>query len=484
MSIENICGSIVSKIAELSVEPATRQFRYMFCFNNFVEEFKERKENLALALDGLQKDVEAAERNAEEINKGVKKWLKDANKEIEGAKPLESEIEKNGKCFIWCPNCMRQFKFSKALDKKSETLRALQENRKKFPTVSHKAPLDPIEFLPSKEFTSSESSKEAFEQIMKALIDDKVNMIGLCGMGGVGKTTLVKEVGRRAKELQLFPEVLMAAVSQNPNVTDIQDQMADKLGLDIKEKSKEGRAGRLRQRLKQVEKMLIILDDVWKHIDLKEIGIPFGDDHRGCKILLTTRLQGICSSMECQKKVYLRVLSEDEALVLFRINAGLRDGDSTLKKVAREVATECQGLPIALVTVGRALRDKSAVQWEVAFEELKNSKSSLLREQIDEIVYARLKLSYDYLKHKETKLCFLLCCLFPKDCNIPIEDLTRYAIGYGLYEDVKSIDDARKQVYAGIQDLKAHSMLLGTETEEHVKMHYLVRDVAIQIASS
>jgi disease resistance protein RPS2 len=248
--------------------------------------------------------------------------------------------------------------------------------------------------------------------------------------------------------------------------------------------SKGGRAGRLRQRLKTEKKMLIILDDVWKRIELEDIGVPFDDDHRGCKILLTTLLEHVCSSMKCQQKVFLRVLPEDEALVLFRINAGLRDGDSTLNTVAREVARECHGLPIALMTVGRALRDQPAVQWEVAFEELKNSKSSRHMEQIDEIVYARLKLSYDYLKHKETKLCFLLCCLFPKDYNIPIEDLTRYAVGYGLYEDVKPIDDARKQVYAGIQDLKAHSMLLGTETEEHVKMHYLFRDVAIQIASS
>jgi len=433
MSIESIGGSIVSKIAELSVEPATRQFRYMFCFNNFVEEFKERKENLVSAKDRLQGAVREAKRNAEEIDKDVKKWLKDANKEIEGAKPLENEIGKNGKCFTWCPNCMRQFKLSKALDKKSETLRKLEENRKKFPTVSHKAPPDPIEFLPSKEFTSSESSKEAFEQIMKALIDEKVNMIGLCGMGGVGKTTLVK-VGRKAKALQLFDEVLMATLSQNPNVMDIQRRMADSLGLRFQpEESKEGRAGRLRQRLKTEKKMLIILDDVWKRIELEEIGVPFDDHHRGCKILLTTRLEHVCSSMKCQQKVFLRVLPEDEALVLFRINAGLRDGDSTLNTVAREVARECHGLPIALMTVGRALRDQPAVQWDVALEELKNSKSSRHMEQIDEIVYARLKLSYDYLKHKETKLCFLLCCLFPKDYNIPIEDLTRYAVGYGLY---------------------------------------------------
>ncbi|KAG6794026.1 hypothetical protein POTOM_003259 [Populus tomentosa] len=259
MALETAGGSIISKIAELMVEPVGRQFRYMFCFNNFVEEFKERKENLALALDGLQKDVEAAERNAEEIKKGVKKWLEDANNEIEGAKPLENEIGKNGKCFTWCPNCRQQFKLSKALAKKSETFRKLGEISEKFKTVAHKAHPQPIEFLPSKEFTPSESSKEALKQIMKALKDDNVNMIGLYGMGGVGKTTLVKEVGRRAKELQLFPEVLMATVSQNPNATDIQDRLADKLGLDIKEKSKEGRADRLWQRLKQVEKMLIIL---------------------------------------------------------------------------------------------------------------------------------------------------------------------------------------------------------------------------------
>jgi hypothetical protein len=315
--VEPVGGQLAGFLAE----PVGRQFRYMFCFNNFVKEFKEQKENLALALDGLQKDVENAERNAEEIKKDVKKWLEDANNEIEDAKAMENEIGKNGNCFTWCPNCMRQFKLSKALAKKSETFIKLEEISEKFKTVSHKAPPQPIEFLPSKEFMPSESSKEALEQIMKALKDDNVNMIGPYGMGGVGKTTLVKEVGRRAKELQLFPEVLMATVSQNPNLTDIQDRMADKLRLDIKENSREGRADRLRQRLKEVEKMLIILDDVWKYIDLKEIGIPFGDYHRGCKILLTTRPPGICS-MECQQKVFLRVLSEDEALVLFRINAG------------------------------------------------------------------------------------------------------------------------------------------------------------------
>ncbi|KAJ6670258.1 hypothetical protein OIU85_022006 [Salix viminalis] len=320
---------------------------------------------------------------------------------------------------------------------------------------------------------------------MKALKDDNVNMIGLYGMGGVGKTTLVREVGRRAKETQLFDEVLLATVSQNPNVKNIQDRMAESLGLQFNEVTVEGRAARLWQRLKTVKKLLVILDDVWKAVNLKEIGIPFGDAHRGCKVLLTTRDRDICSSMECQPLVFLSILSENEAWALFKINAGLRDEDSNLNTVAKVVARECQGLPIALVTVGRALRGKSVVEWEVVSKELKNSQfQHMERNDEQKNAYGCLKLSYDYLKHEETKLCFLLCCLFPEDYNIPIEDLTRYAVGYGLFLDVESIEDARKQVYVAIKTLKDCCMLLGTETEEQVKMHGMVRDVAIQIASS
>ncbi|KAI5605895.1 hypothetical protein BDE02_01G383800 [Populus trichocarpa] len=465
------------------VEPVGRQFRYMFCFNNFAKEFKEQKEHLVSVKDRLQDAVRVAERNAEEIYKDVIKWLEDANNGIEGAKPLENDIEKNGKCFTWCPNCMRQFKLSMALAKKSETFRKLQETSTKFTTVSCKAPLPEIKFLPSKEFTLSGSSEEAFKQIMKVLKDDKINMIRLYGMGGVGKTTLVKQVARRAKELQLFDEVVMATLSQNPNVTGIQDQMADSLGLKFDENSEGGRAGRLWQRL-QGKKMLIVLDDVWKDIDFQEIGIPFGDDHRGCKILLTTRNQELCSYLACQQKVLLSPFTDIEAWALFKSNAGLSDEDSDLNRVAKEVAIKCRGLPLALAAVGRALKGKSKNEWKLASKNLKTSQSRHM-ENVDDRSnpYACLKLSYDYLKHDETKLCFLLCCLFEEDDDISIEGLTRLAVGYGLHQDVESIEDTREQVYAEMKALKDRCMLLGTEIEENVKMHDLFREVAIEIAT-
>ena len=484
MAIESVGGSVVSKIAELLVEPAIKQFRYMFCFNNFVQEFDEQMMNLALAFYRLQDAVNVAERNAEEIEIDVNTWLENAKNEIEGVNRSQNEKGKIIKCFTWCPNSMRQFKLSKALAKKTETLRKLEENSRKFPKVSHKAPLQEIKFLTSKEFTLSGSSKEAFKQIMKALKDDKVNMIGLYGMGGVGKTTLVKEVVWRVKELQLFDEVLIATVSQKPNVRGIQDQMADRLSLKFDENSEGGRAGRLWQKL-QGKKMLIVLDDVWKDIDFQEIGIPFGDDHRGCKILLTTRNQELCSYLACQQKVLLSPLTKIEAWALFKSNAGLSDEDSDLNTVAMEVARKCQGLPLALAAVGRALKGKSKKEWKLASKNLKQSQSRHM-ENVDDRSnpYACLKLSYDYLKHDETKLCFLLCCLFEEDDDISIEGLTRLAVGYGLYQDVESnIEDTREQVYADMKALKYRCMLLGTKIEENVKMHDLFREVAIEIAT-
>ncbi|KAI9076882.1 hypothetical protein K1719_041186 [Acacia pycnantha] len=56
-------------------------------------------------------------------------------------------------------------------------------------------------------------------QILKELRNPSVNMIGLCGLGGVGKTTIAKEV---AKNQNIFKKVIMATVSQELNIEKIQ----------------------------------------------------------------------------------------------------------------------------------------------------------------------------------------------------------------------------------------------------------------------
>nr|XP_023920336.1 uncharacterized protein LOC112031856 [Quercus suber] len=154
-----------------------------------------------------------------------------------------------------------------------------------------------------------------------------------------------------------------------------------------------------------------------------------------------------------------------------------------LNDVVLEVVKECKGLPIAIITVGKALTGKSLNDWNVAMHQLRKSRLVDI-EGVDEDknAYACLKWSFDQLKRK-TKLCFLLCSLFPEDYNIAIEELTRYVMGLEEDEDFHLLEDARCQVRAAINSLKDSSLLLEGYSKEFVKMHDMVRDIGLWITS-
>ncbi|KAK9205778.1 hypothetical protein WN943_016048 [Citrus x changshan-huyou] len=155
-------------------------------------------------------------------------------------------------------------------------------------------------------------------------------MIGVNGMSGIGKTVLVKEAARQVKEDKLFDEVVFAEVSQTPDVKRIQGEIADQLGLSFSKGSECERAMVLCDRLrKEKKKILVILDNIWTSLDLERVGMPLGDE---CKVMLTSiRLSVLSNDMGSQKNFLVSILTEEE------------------------------GLPIAIVLVGRALRNKSSV---------------------------------------------------------------------------------------------------------------------------
>ncbi|MCI36883.1 disease resistance protein, partial [Trifolium medium] len=69
---------------------------------------------------------------------------------------------------------------------------------------SHLAPLPGIQYHSSEDFIYFESTKVAYSQLWEALEDDSISIIGVHGMCGCGKTTLVTEVGKEAEKLKMF----------------------------------------------------------------------------------------------------------------------------------------------------------------------------------------------------------------------------------------------------------------------------------------
>ncbi|XVF18470.1 hypothetical protein REPUB_Repub11eG0024200 [Reevesia pubescens] len=138
-------------------------------------------------------------------------------------------------------------------------------------------------------------------------------------------------------------------------------------------------------------------------------------------------------------------------------------------KVAEDVAKECKGLPIALVTLAKALMKKSLIEWKLARDKLKSSRLIDIENVSDEVeknAYLSLEMSYNHLQRETTKRCFLLCALYPEDYSIDVEDLVRYAWGLRLYQNADSIEQVRSEVVVAIDCLKNSCLLLEDELLE------------------
>jgi len=88
------------------------------------------------------------------------------------------------------------------------------------------------------------------------------------------------------------------------------------LNQKLEKKTKGGRAGELSQRMRQ-KSACIILDDIWREVDLVEVGIPFGDEHNGFKLVVTSRYLNVLKRMGTQKEFDLRPLQEEDSWNLF-----------------------------------------------------------------------------------------------------------------------------------------------------------------------
>ncbi|KAF5447205.1 hypothetical protein F2P56_032774 [Juglans regia] len=481
-----IVVSIVGKIGEYIVPPFGEHVGYLISYKRNIAKVKEHYQKLLLKREAVQQSVKGANWNQEVIAREVQTWQTNVDIRIEGLRKfLEEDVKANTMCLNgWCPDLKFRYSLGKKSQKNTEAIEELLQEGEKYDRVFIRAPPLEVGSTSNGRFKNFESRKTKINQVLEALRDDKMDMIAICGMGGIGKTEMAKEIAKRVKGDNLFDKVAIAVVSQNPNLKEIQAAIAECLGPKLNEESLSGRAARLHSTLVKSTKVLIILDDVWEPLDLEAIGISHGDKDNSCKILLTSRNEETCNQMNTQKIFPIKLLSKEEAWNFFREMAGDSCiGSSSLRLKAKMVEEECGRLPIAIATVGSAMKDNSKEnEWDAALEQLKKSIPQYIP-GLHPKVYASIEFSYIHLKSKDVKSCFLMCCLFPEDYDIPIDDLVRYGVGRRLFADIDTIAEARRRVHAIVHNLKRSNLLLDSRQKAFIKMHDVVRDVAISIAS-
>ncbi|KAL9451138.1 hypothetical protein AB3S75_012814 [Citrus x aurantiifolia] len=474
--------TVVLEVVKCLAPPAQHQLRYLRSSNDNFENLKAETEKLKDKSRSIQRRVSEDERKGEKIEEEVEKWLVNANKIIDHAdKFIHDEEATNMRCLKGlCPNLKTRYELSKKAEAQVKALVKIREEVGRFDDrISYRTIPEEIWLKSHKGYEAFESRLPTLEAIKNALIDVNVSVVGVYGMGGIGKTTLVKKVARQAMEDKLFDMVVFSEVLQTPDIKKIQQEIAEKLGLELLEEVESRRASRIFERLRDEKKILVVLDNIWKHLDLETVGIPFGEDHEGCKLLLTARDRSVLLKMGSKDNFLINNLNDEEAWRLFKMMAGDDVENRELKSTAIDVARACGGLPVALTTVAKALRGKSLHEWKNSLRELRTP-SMVNFEGVSAETYSSIELSFKYLKGGQLKELFRLCSLMGN--SIPTLKLLKYSMGLGIFKGVNKMEDARNKLYALVHELRDSCLLLEGDSNKLVSMHDVVRDVAKSIA--
>ncbi|WCJ32738.1 Disease resistance protein RPM1 [Euphorbia peplus] len=314
--------------------------------------------------------------------------------------------------------------------------------------------------------------------------------ISVVGMGGSGKTTLVAKAYSCQNSKHHFDCYAWLTVSGNYVIEDLFRSL-------IKEFYKENvPVGLSSMNYRQLVEMLVdylesksylvVLDDVWCPNLWSQIKVSLPNNYRGSRVMLTTRNENV-ASLFCEVESHIhhiRALSENKAWDLFCAKAFSRNGKrcpNELENLAHEIVGKCQGLPLAIVSLGSLLSAKSSEsEWRLAYNnlnwELQNS--GMHQNSI-------LLLSYNDLPYN-LKRCFLYCCLFPEDYEIKRMRLIRLWMAEGFVEHVRGATP--EQVAEGyLLQLIRRNMLQAVERNSFglpkaCKMHDMLRELALSIA--
>ncbi|KAH9715756.1 Disease resistance protein SUMM2 [Citrus sinensis] len=278
-----------------------------------------------------------------------------------------------------------------------------------------------------------ENTKKIVKKIWEDLMGDKVTKIGVWGMGGIGKTTIMRHINNRLQEeTNEFNDVIWVTVSQPLDLIKLQTEIATALKLSLTEDEDKVRlTERLLGKLKAKKKFVLILDDMWEAFPLEEVGIPEPNKQNGCKLMITTRSVGVCHSMGCEE-VKVQPLSKEEALNLFldKVGRNILHVPTLSKEIINSVVEECAGLPLAIVIVAGCMRGVYEIhEWRNALNELRGLVRSFNRSSIAScivhltVLCSWCKLAYIYRDFQRIPECFFAHMHGLKILNLSYTDI-------------------------------------------------------------
>ncbi|XP_059455269.1 TMV resistance protein N-like [Corylus avellana] len=306
---------------------------------------------------------------------------------------------------------------------------------------------------------------ESCVQAVKSLLDmenkESIHMVGIFGIGGIGKTTLAKAIYKSiASEFdnRCFLSDIRETCSQTGGLISLQNKLLSRIlgrsSLTI-DNVDEG-IGLIGQRLR-LKRVLLVLDDVDQSVQLKKLAGKVNWFGLGSRIIITTRDENLLTKH--QVLTYeVKELDCNEALQLFSYHAFDRDRPNDgYVEVTKDAVRYAGGLPLALVVLGSTLKGRDIPYWESKLDEYKRIPHSDIQN--------KLRISFDGLDENAQSIFLDIACFFKGE---NVEYVKKMLDSFGFIS------------YSGIKELK-EKCLITESSPGSLVMHDLLQEMGREI---
>ncbi|PNY17876.1 resistance protein [Trifolium pratense] len=275
-----------------------------------------------------------------------------------------------------------------------------------------------------------EPQKQRLISLLNVGSDDTVHMVGIHGIGGIGKTTLALEVYNSTVHQFQCSCFLKVRENYHKNGLVLQKILLSQIVEKNIEINSVEEGISILQKILSKNKVLLLLDDVDNEKQLQAIaGKPnwFG---LGSRVIITTRNQRLLTlhGVEAEHTYEVKELNDKDAFELVRWNAFKNEKTdrvfSGYAHVLDRAVAYASGLPLALEVIGSHFSNRTIEECKCALDQCERV--------LDEKIQMTLQLSFDDLK-KEEKIVFLdiACCLKGYKLTT-VEQILRAHHGYSI----------------------------------------------------